>query len=136
MAALKFKSEDYAAAAELYDLGAAAEPDNVQWTQLQARAYLKLGDDAKLTPILTRLANLDADDALVRKKLALIALNAQDFSAAAKWARQSLYIDVGDVEAHRALAGALMGSKEFLAPRWNMKCSLNCCPGNWLCGYH
>ena len=51
----------------------------------------------------------------IRKKLAQLSLDQRNFDAAAHWAKQSLYIDVQDVDAHRMLAEALAGQKDYSA---------------------
>ena len=64
--------------------------------------------------MLGQLADLNADDLAMRKKLAQLALRRKDFAAAAHWAQQALYIDVQDVETHRMLAEALVGRQEYV----------------------
>jgi predicted Zn-dependent protease len=110
LAGLKLKSEDYAAAAELYELGARHEPGNAKWTKSLAAVYLRSGDHKKLVPVLEQLAQTDADDFPIRKKLAQLALAAGDLAAVDRWTREALHIDVRDAEVHawrgEALAGA------------------------------
>jgi predicted Zn-dependent protease len=113
LARLKSDSDEPAAAEELYRLGAKKFPQDVQWLQALARLYLKSNEDKKLFDVLARLADRDADDLPMRKKLAQLALRAKNFAAAAHWATQALYIDVKDVETHRMLGEALVGEKKF-----------------------
>lgn len=113
LANMKFKEKKYEEAAELYELASKNEPLNSAWTKGLARIYLTTKDNAKLTPVLTKLATLDADDRAIRKKLAQLALADEDFVAAARWANQSLQIDVMDADGHRMLAEALMGRQDY-----------------------
>jgi Tfp pilus assembly protein PilF len=113
LAGLELKAEKYDAAAELYELGAKREPHNLQWPQLLARVYLLSKNNAKLGPVLARLADADADDAPLRKKLAQLAWDRHDAEATAKWALQAIYIDVQDGDSHRLLALALTAKKDW-----------------------
>jgi len=115
LAGLRFKAKQYDEAEALYRLGAESEPANTNWTKALARLYLTSGDETKLAPELTRLAEQDADDAAIRKKLARIALKAGDFALAARWADQANQVDVMDAEVHRLWAEALAGSHDFAA---------------------
>jgi tetratricopeptide (TPR) repeat protein len=89
--------------------------DGVKSLKAEARADLESHDDKKLFTALERLASLDADDLVMRKKLAQLSLKQKDFAAAARWAKESLYIDVQDAESHRMLAEALTGRQEYAA---------------------
>jgi tetratricopeptide (TPR) repeat protein len=113
LATMKFKEKKYDEAAELYELAAKNEPQNSAWTKGLARIYLTTKDNAKLAPVLARLASLDADDRAIRKKLAQLALADKDFDAASRWANQSLQIDVMDPDSHRMLAEALVGRQDY-----------------------
>ena len=115
LANLKMEADQPAAAEELYELGAKTFPQDVQWLQALARLYLKSGKDKKLFDVLARLADRDADDLPMRKKLAQLAIKSKDFASATHWAQEALYIDVQDVETHRMFAEALVGQKNFPA---------------------
>jgi tetratricopeptide (TPR) repeat protein len=115
LAALRFKAEQYEEAEKLYLLGAKLEPADGQWTKALARVYLTTGEDAKLAPLLTNLAEHDADDPTVRKKLAQMALKGGDYAAAVRWANQANQIDVMDADIHRIWAEALAGGGDFAA---------------------
>lgn len=106
LAGLKLKAEDYKSAAELYELGAQHEPNSLRWQKSLAAVYLKSGEDNKLAAVLARLADADADDLPVRKKLAELMLD-KDPPSAARWALDGLHIDVMDVELHKWRAKAL-----------------------------
>jgi predicted Zn-dependent protease len=109
LASLRLKGGDAAEAARLYELAAAKWPLESRWHKGLARVYLTAGDDAKLAPVLARLAEMDVDDATVRKKLLQLSLAAGDFAAAIGWAKQSLHADVLDPDVHRMYAEALVG---------------------------
>lgn len=109
LAGLRLRSEDYAEAARLFELGAQRSPENLKWTKSLAAVYLKSGDKPKLAKILERLAEYDSEDLPVRKKLAELALANKDLAGAGKWARQALQIDVMDPEMHRIRAEAALG---------------------------
>ncbi len=107
LAALKSKAKDHAEAERLYALGEKHFPHADKWLKALARVYLEAGDTPKLTDALARLAEMDSDDLTLRKKLAQLAIDRKDFSAATRWATESLYIDVMDAEVHALLARVL-----------------------------
>jgi tetratricopeptide (TPR) repeat protein len=113
LAGLKYKGEKFAEAAELYELGREKFPGNDKWTKLLARVYIKSEETKKLAPILANMAEADADDLTVRKKLAQMALDDEDYAAAAEWSNQGLQIDVLDIDAHRILAQTSVELKEY-----------------------
>jgi tetratricopeptide (TPR) repeat protein len=107
LAGLKLKSDNFAGAAELYELGARRFPGDAQWVKALAAVYLRAGNDARLRPVLEQLALADADDLPVRKKLAQMAHVAGEAEAAARWTGEALHIDVRDVDIHAWRAEAL-----------------------------
>jgi two-component SAPR family response regulator len=52
LAGIKFKAEEYAEAARLYELGAKHDPTSDKWAKSLAQVYLKSGDEPKLAEIL------------------------------------------------------------------------------------
>lgn len=112
LSSLKFKAGDYAAAEALYELGVAKFPYDVKWRKALAKTYLVTKNEAKLAPALETLADADADDLLVRKKLTQMALARSDFVAARRWAEECLFCNVQDVAAHRMMGEALLGLKQ------------------------
>ncbi len=114
LAALKLKAEDYQAATELYELGAASDPTSVKWLKSLAAVYLRSGDK-RLAGVLEKIAQHDADDDAVRKKLARLALDAGDHAAAARWALEAMRINVMDGELHQWRAEALAADKNPVA---------------------
>jgi tetratricopeptide (TPR) repeat protein len=109
LAALAFRGKDYDEAARMYSLGEKHFSGDKKWTKALASVYLKSGDKVKLIGVLTKLAEADSDEVAIRKKLAQLALAAEDFQAAARWANQAIHVDVLDVTLHRTLAEALVG---------------------------
>ncbi|MEX0979062.1 MAG: tetratricopeptide repeat protein, partial [Pirellulales bacterium] len=109
LAGLKLRAEDYAAAAELYELGAKHDPHGGKWLKSLAAVYLKSGDDKKLVSVLTKLADADPDDLPVRKKLAQLAVAGGAWAAAARWTFEGLHIQVMDAELHAWRGEALSG---------------------------
>jgi len=109
LAGLKLRSEDYAAAADLYELGEKHDPQNGKWLKSLAAVYLKSGAEEKLTSVLAKLAESDPDDLPVRKKLAQLAVAAGDWPAAARWTLEGLHIQVMDADLHAWRGDALAG---------------------------
>ena len=112
LAALRLKGEEYDEAERLYRLGAERYPDSPKWLKSLARVYLQSGNQQKLTESLSRLAESDYDNVIVRKKLLELSFEAEDFGDAIKWANQVLHIDVMDAEVHALLARALGRQQE------------------------
>lgn len=81
-----------------------AETD--EWSKGLIAAYLKLKQQDKLKALLESIAKLDADDVTVRKKLASIAVESEDWAGAKRWGTEALQIDVKDVVVHELLAQA------------------------------
>ena len=112
LAKLKLREEDFASAAELYELGHRQAPSRPAWLQGLATVYLKQKDNAKLQPVLEKLAMIDGDDAVVRKKLAQLALDRGAAAEAITWGKKSLHVDVMDAEIHHILAKAYTQTKQ------------------------
>lgn len=89
-----------------------AETD--EWSKGLVAAYVKLKQDDKLKTLLESMAKLDGDDPTVRKKLASMALEAEDWANAKRWAMEAVQIDVKDVAVHEMLAQAFekLGDKK------------------------
>jgi len=107
LAGLRLKAEDFPEAARLYELGMKADPADPKWAKALASVYLKSKEQEKLARVLALLAAQDADEFAMRKKLAQLAIDSEDFVAAERWAQEALQIDVMDAEVHRMLAQAL-----------------------------
>ncbi len=113
LAGLKLKAEDFAGAARWYQLGRNAFPHDVKWLKALSAVHLKAKNNKKLEATLTELSRLDADDPTVPKKLAQLAVEREDFAAAAEWANRALQIDVQDAQLHAWLAEAQVGLQRW-----------------------
>jgi tetratricopeptide (TPR) repeat protein len=113
LADLHLKQKEHVEAAELYELGLKHDPDHLPWLKGLATAYLKGFDYERLKPVLERLSVADGDNAAVRKKLAQMALENEQFDDVVRYARLALQIDVLDVETHQILARGYTGLKQF-----------------------
>ncbi len=115
LAGLKLQQKDFTAAERLYRRGVAAYPDDPQWLKSLARVYLLSQNERLLFETLERLAVLEYDDLLIRKKLVQQALAKKDYATAVKWTNDALLIDVGDASLHAARAKGLEGQRKFEA---------------------
>lgn len=112
LAKLKTEQEDFAAAAELFELGAQFDPDGPEWLKGLFLAYTKTGKTEKCETVLRRLVELTYEEAAPRKKLAQLLLERNDFTGAVQYGRMALQIDVMDPEVHRTLGKAYVGLKQ------------------------
>jgi tetratricopeptide (TPR) repeat protein len=113
LAELRFKQDDFAQAAELFELGVQHDPDHIPWLKGLAASLRKGGETEKLKPVLERLVIVDGDDPAPRRMLARMALDQEEFERAVRYARLALQIDVVNVETHRILALGYAGLKQF-----------------------
>jgi predicted Zn-dependent protease len=112
---LRTKAGDHAEAEELYQLGLEKLPSAEKWLKSLARVYLLSEQKRKLGETLSRLAKIDWDNVLIRKKLVELALERQDFPTAVRWGRQALHIDVTDAEIHASVARACLEQQQYEA---------------------
>ena len=113
LAKLKIEAKLYGPAAKLYSLGRRHEPHNPDWLRQLARIYLLEKNQPKLAKTLSQLAQLDADDDTIRTKLAMLAVERQDYAEATRWAQEAIYIDVLNPKAHKAFAEGLAGRHNY-----------------------
>jgi cellulose synthase operon protein C len=97
---------DWEQAKAFWQTAADRWPRELRLLKSLAAALLRQGDESALRGVLERLAGLDADDLLSRKKLATMARAAEDWTAAIRWASEALHIDINDASMHRVLAEA------------------------------
>jgi tetratricopeptide (TPR) repeat protein len=102
-----YEGEDYAKAAELFELGRKAEPYNSEWLTELARVYAQTNERDKQIGVLKELVPTDADDLEHRKRLAKMLLESGKPAEAERYAREALEIDVKDAEAQDMLLAAL-----------------------------
>ncbi len=114
LAGLKLQAKDYDRAARLYQVGVARFAARQKWLKALARVYLQSQEEDKLVPVLAQLAELDADNVVIRKKLARQSLDKKDYAAAARWVNQALLIDVTDAELHAAAAEVFAAQEKHL----------------------
>jgi tetratricopeptide (TPR) repeat protein len=113
LAALELAAENYADAESYYKLGAKHFAPREKWLKSLAKVYLKTGEEKQLAAVLGELAELDYDNVTLRKKLSQLAKAREDWPAAAKWAKDALFIDINDAELHAQLAEALVNQQQF-----------------------
>jgi predicted Zn-dependent protease len=113
LADLTLKAGKLDESAALYELGRQKYAGDKQWAQALARLYLTTGNQQKLAGVLSDLATADAESLLVRKKLAVMAVEQNDWAGAGRWAREATHIDVNDAEMHRISADAAAAQKRY-----------------------
>jgi tetratricopeptide (TPR) repeat protein len=104
---LYYEAEEYDKAAEVFEQGRKAEPDESGWLAELARVYARKDDKTRLIAVLEELVPTDADDLDSRVRLARLLLESKQFDKAARYARQALEIDVTNEEARGVLVEAL-----------------------------
>ncbi len=103
--------EDLPAALELAELALSKWPREPRFLSTTAGLLLQQKSDHvedldRLRSVLTTITQLRADDGLVRKKLATLAVDADDWPGVIHWAEEALHCDVRDADMHRLLAKA------------------------------
>ena len=126
LAAIKVKAKDFAAADELYGLGLKADPNHPRWVKGAAQVAVLNDNQPRATEMLMKLAEQDADNFTLRKKLAQLALAAKNYEQAVHWSREAIYVNVMDPEVHVWLAKAWLGAKNPLqaAEEWQVAVEL------------
>ena len=113
LAAHTQQAGDLIEAERLLLLGQKHFPHTDRWLKGLARIYLSQPDEAKLAPVLEKLAALEPDSTALRKKLAELALARGDFAAARRFATELIHLNLADAEAHAQLAAAARGEKDL-----------------------
>lgn len=106
LALLRMQQKEYPEATEFFELGSRIEPYNPLWLKGLTRIYLLSNQEEKLLESLKQLAQLDADDFKIRKKLAQLHLQREEYELALHWGYEALYVDVLDPEVHQWIAQA------------------------------
>ncbi|MBX3439403.1 MAG: tetratricopeptide repeat protein, partial [Planctomycetaceae bacterium] len=106
MARLRSKQQDWPAARALWEQGVDLWPREPSLLRGLAAVLLRLEEPRRLREVLQAIAERDADDGLVRKKLAHLATDAADWETAIRWGEEALHCDVRDASVHRLLAAA------------------------------
>jgi tetratricopeptide (TPR) repeat protein len=130
LASLKLRQEQFDEAGVLYELGRKTFTYDDQWLKGAAAVHLITGNEKQLVLVLEQLAARDADDVLVRKRLTVAKLKTADYTGAARYGREAIYIDVLDAEIHRMLAEAHRGLKQPARAVRESEVALSLKPGN------
>ena len=101
LAAIRIDQKRFDEAAKLYQTAHEQDPYKQKWVEGLVKVYLKLGDKEKLAQALKELAQMDADNAIVRQKLAELAYEKKDWKEAAHWSREAMYVTIKPIELHR-----------------------------------
>ncbi len=109
---LQFEAKNFAEAAQMLELGRAAEPWDHTWAKELARVYLQTEERTKLIDVLKELVPTDADDLFTRRKLAQLLAQENRHAEAERFARMALEIDVLDPVAQQVLEKALQAQNK------------------------
>jgi cellulose synthase operon protein C len=113
LAELQMKAGELEEAEKLYEAARKDDPQQTKWIAGLARVHLRQGDKAKLLGDLAMIADNDADDLDVRKKLAEYHAAAGNVNEAEKWAWECLYVQVYDPANHLIMGDALSAQGKF-----------------------
>jgi len=105
-------ADDQETVLKCYVRGRKDFPQDDRWLKGLARIYLQQKEDKKLLPVLAELAERDADNATLRKKLAQLTL-ATDPAESRRWALDALYLNVRDATSHALRAAAEAALKKY-----------------------
>lgn len=106
LATIRVRQKNYTEAARLYEMARKQDPLSQKWLEGLARVYLLAKNEEKLPTVLEQLASMDSDNKTVRLKLAELASQRKDWEAVEKWSRETVFVDVAEVRAHRLWAEA------------------------------
>ena len=112
LAGINLKAKKYEEAADLYHLGAKHSPHPTKWLKALSQVYIASKNEEELVKTLADLAHQERDNAIIRKKLAEMALNSEDFDQAGRWANQALQVTVKDSSLYSLLARASSGKEK------------------------
>jgi Flp pilus assembly protein TadD len=104
LARLKLDDRQNEEAAKLYQLGTQKFPAEDRYWNGLAVALWRIDEPQRLQPVLETVAARDYNNAAVRKKLAQIAQQAEQFDDAVRWGEEAVCIDIEDAEVHTLLA--------------------------------
>jgi predicted Zn-dependent protease len=99
-------------AADIFEKGRVAFPDERDWLIELAKIYKKGDDKAKRISVLQDLVATDPDEFEMRKLLAQMLLDEGKLAEAEKAARDALEIDLSDEEVQDVLLKALKAQKK------------------------
>ncbi len=78
-----------------------------------AAVLVRQHDQVALRPVLEGLASQDLDDGLVRRKLAQLAFDAEDWPAAVHWGLEATYCDLREPATHHLLGQAYAATRNW-----------------------
>jgi tetratricopeptide (TPR) repeat protein len=107
-----YEAEEFAKAAEMFELGRKAQPNETDWLAQLVRVYAQLGDKKKLIAVLEQWVPGDPDELDQRLRLARLLLETDRPAEAERYAREALEIDVRSDDARDALLKALQAQKK------------------------
>ncbi len=99
-------------AADAFEKGRKAAPQDTDWLTELARIYASLDKTAELTAILRDMATHDPDEAPARLNLARLLLKAGKAAESERFAREALLLDLTNHDAREALLEALRAQKK------------------------
>jgi tetratricopeptide (TPR) repeat protein len=111
-AKLHFEKKNFTEAAAALERGRKIEPHEPAWLKQLAAVYTLTGESDKQIGVLKDLVPTEADDLVIRRKLAQLLEKANRHAEAEQYARMALEIDVLDGESVRILEGALTAQKK------------------------
>ncbi len=113
LASLAEKNGEYDEAERLCRLGTERFPLSNGWLKSLSRIYLKSDEPRKLKDALAKLARMDGDDLVIRKKLLQLCVDAGDLDGAVRWGTEAYQIDVMDAEVHALLGNVYSSQKRY-----------------------
>ena len=78
-----------------------------------ARAHPAAGSAEELAQTLGKLSTLSGDDVALRKELAKLVLDRNDYTAAIRWTEEFIYVDVSNAEIHAMRGNALFHLERY-----------------------
>jgi tetratricopeptide (TPR) repeat protein len=107
-----YEAKEFEKAAEVFELGRKAQPNDSEWLAELARVYSQTGDKKKLIGVLEEWVPGDADELEQRVRLAKLLLESDRAADAERYAREALEIDVLSDDARELLMKALEAQKK------------------------
>lgn len=116
-------------ARELFELGQTTYPLSTKWREGLIGCAGALDDEALMARTCEALAQIEYDDPRYPKLLAELAWKQGRFEDAAKWATETLFIDVLDASMHRLLGQALVRQGQYDTAKEELEVALELKPG-------
>ncbi len=113
LAGLRIKQGKIEDALKYYERGAEQEPATTDWQESILRVYLLKKDNEALAKLIPKLSAVKHHDPLLRKKMAEILIQQQNWDEAIRWAYEAIGIRVSDADAHALLGQAYRGQESW-----------------------